>query len=152
MLKTAVTAVDMDTLRPHTLMVCRISLSIRSRRTATTAESASGLGTITTAATADTTAVTAGITAVTAGITAAMVDITVITTAVTTVAMADIMVGTAGTTVAITGTTVAITGTTVAITGTKVDITDITESMEINGSCGLARLGRFNLPSLPGKL
>jgi len=39
--------------------------------------------------------------------------------------------------------------TTVAI---SVDIMDITESMEITGFCGLVRLGKLDLPSLPDKL
>ena len=67
----------------HILTVRRISLSMHSRRTATAAESVLGLGTITTAATADTTAVTAGITEVMADTTVDMADITVDTTDIT---------------------------------------------------------------------
>ena len=46
-------------------------------------------------------------------------------------------------------TTVAMADTTVAMVGITVVTTDITESMEVNDLCGLVRLGKFNLPSLP---
>ena len=71
--------------------------------------------------------------AATAGITAVMVDTTAVTVgtmveimADTTVAMADITVGTA-------------------------DMVDITDSVEMNRLCSPVGLGKFNLPSLPGK-
>jgi len=120
----AVTAVVMDTLLlrilmpQHTRTARCISLFMHSHRTATAAESGLGLGTITTAVTADTMAVTAGTTEVIVGI---MVDTIVETMVATTVAI-------------------------------SVDITDITESIEITGFCGLVRLGKLDLPSLPDKL
>ena len=103
----------------------RINLFMHSRLTATAAESVSDLATITAPGTM---AVTAGTTAVTAGTTAVIVGIMVETTADITVAMVD---------------------TTVDMAGTTVVTTDITESMEVNDLCGLVRLGKFNLPSLP---
>jgi len=64
------------------------------------------------------------------------------------------MAVTAGTTEVIVGIMVdtiveTMVATTVAI---SVDITDITESIEITGFCGLVRLGKLDLPSLPDKL
>ena len=122
----AVTAVVTDTRPLHTLTLRRISLSMRSHRTATAAESVSDLGAITALGTM---AVTTGITAATVDTTADMADIMVETTAGITAAMADTTVDTGDITAA---------------------MADITESMEISGLCGLVRLGKFNLPSLPG--
>ena len=73
--------------------------------------------------------------AVIAGTTEVIVGTMVETTADITVAMVD--------------TTVAMVDTTVDMAGTTVVTTDITESMEVNDLCGLVRLGKFNLPSLP---
>ena len=103
----------------------RINLFMHSRLTATAAESVSDLATITAPGTM---AVTAGTTAVTAVITEVIVGIMVETMADITVAKADI---------------------TVAMVDTTVAMVDITESMEVNDLCGLVRLGKFNLPSLP---
>jgi len=98
-----------------------------SRHTVTVAESASGLETIAMVVTADTMAATVGITAV-------MVD----TTAVTVGIMVEIM---ADTTVAMAGITADM----------AVAMADITDSVEMNRLCSPVGLGRFNLPSLPGK-
>ena len=44
---------------------------------------------------------------------------------------------------------VAMVGTTVVMADTTVAMAGITESMEVDDLCGLVRLGKFNLPSLP---
>ena len=73
--------------------------------------------------------------AVTAGTSEVIVGIMAETTA-------DISVAMVGTTVVMADTTVVMADTTVAMAG-------ITESMEVDDLCGLVRLGKFNLPSLP---
>lgn len=98
------TAVVTDTRHQHTRTPRRISLSMRSHRTAIVAESVSDLGAIT----------ALGTMAVTTGITAATVD--------TTAAMADIMVET----------TAAMAATTVGTADITVVMADITELIEIN--------------------
>ena len=90
------TAVVTDTRHQHTRTPRRISLSMRSHRTAIVAESVSDLGAITALGTM---AVTTGITAATVDTTADMADIMVETTAGITAAMAATTVGTADITV-----------------------------------------------------
>lgn len=105
--------------RQHTHMLRSISLRIPSRHTVTAAESASGLDTVTTVVTVGTLAAIAATTVVTVG---TMEEIT----ADTTVAMVDIPE---------------------VMAATTADTVAITESMNLDRTFPLTRLGKYHLPS-----